>query len=139
MLMDEIVATEEAYVEDLRYIISEYILPLRNSKFMATKTVNEIFQSVEALHSMNSMMVPPLRAARVSPTPEVGIAQAFIDMASFLKMYGDFCNNQFNSNRLLAKARESDAVRNFLDSKAAAKGGLGVEDYMIKPIQRMCN
>ncbi|KNC49375.1 uncharacterized protein AMSG_05374 [Thecamonas trahens ATCC 50062] len=140
-VINEIVDTEVGYVQDLHYIVNEYILPLRAAKFVENSTVNEIFMTIEPLLETNTMLMNDLLAARKDAPQDqlvAAIAGALINVSQYLKMYSDYCNNQVNALNLLDKAKKKSAMAAFCDTRAAAAGGLGAGDFLIKPIQRIC-
>lgn len=141
-VINEIVDTEAGYVNDLIYIVNEYVVPLRAAKFIDTSKVNEIFATIEPMVSTNSMLRDELADARANLPPEQlveAIANALIRVAPFFKMYGDYCNNQVNALDQIERLKSSKkAMAAFCQARAEAAGGLSAGDYLIKPIQRIC-
>lgn len=71
-----------------------------------------------------------------------GIANSFIGLAEFLKMYSNYCSNQDNSFSVINKLKEKKDKKfeSFLQYCFARPECLGLDfnAYMIKPIQRIC-
>ena len=68
------------------------------------------------------------------------LAEAFIQVAPFFKLYALYCSNFEHALAMLAKSRDKHAgFAELLDTQSALPRcrGLTLESYLIKPVQRL--
>lgn len=134
----EIIDTEEDYTKDLHIIIDIFLKPMRKDEIATTQEIAAIFSNVELIVGVNEQL---LQAFKKDETTR-GIAQAFISLAEFLKMYSGFCSNQAQSFDVINKLKEKkdkkfETFLQYCFARPEAQG-LDFNAYMIKPVQRIC-
>lgn len=154
-LLDEILATERAYVQDLTKAIEHYFKPLRELSLGPAKhrlvepdVVAAIFGNLEDV-----LVIAEELLARIAEEIEAGgtqLGQIFITHSFALKLYARYVFGFEEAADRLHEAEKSEAFvawlrerRLALDTRAAAapKGlgsrSSGLRDLLIKPVQRI--
>eukprot|EP01102_Stenamoeba_stenopodia_P000594 TRINITY_DN10579_c0_g1_i1.p1 TRINITY_DN10579_c0_g1~~TRINITY_DN10579_c0_g1_i1.p1 ORF type:complete len:565 (+),score=123.64 TRINITY_DN10579_c0_g1_i1:137-1831(+) len=135
----ELIDTEIAYVNDLRVLVTFYMKPLRRKKLLTEEQIVSLFSNVELLLHVNEELLQNLEECREDPLSLVGAV--FLKMADFLKSYNTYSVNHEKAQKLYDKlVKENVEVSDFLEKqrKRPEVKSLGIEAYLIKPIQRLC-
>ncbi|KAL1505124.1 hypothetical protein AB1Y20_008883 [Prymnesium parvum] len=135
-LCEEVRLTEATYVEDLRAVLLVYVRPARKLDILSLKEKEEIFSNLEEL------LVPAeALLERLSRTgePVATLADAFIAVAPFFRVYSSYCKNYSVALQTVRRCREAGAFEEFLNSQSSRKEskGLTLEAFLIKPVQRL--
>eukprot|EP00808_Paulinella_micropora_P016681 g2296.t1 len=138
-IVQEIVATEESYLEQLSALIELYIQPLRGKpELLPLKTQDILFSNLASLHDMNQFLLKDLKE-RQGQSPEL-IGQVFIDFCPFLVLYRDYAKYNAEAIKVLTKLlAEKSKFTSFCEKAAGdprAKG-LSLQALLITPIQRL--
>ena len=134
-VIDEIIATEKSYSNDLKTIIEVFVKPLREKRIISEDLIKKIFINVEVLYNYHSLFVKKLESEE-----QVNIGKFFVGIAAFLLNYNEYCNKEYLQAAALKEAKKKSQFTAFLDEIASTKvlNGLKIEDMLIKPIQRIC-
>ena len=130
----EIVETEEAYQNDLRIIVDVIVAQLRERRLLEPAEIAGLFPSVDVLRNFSALLLDKLRAGEP-------VGRSFERVAGFMKVYITYCVNVPKAEeRLRQHAKDSGAFRAFLAELSAqpALHQLGVGDFLMKPVQRLC-
>jgi len=148
-VVEEILVTEENYIEDLDRCINAYLIPLRNSAHLMKPTdVSRVFSNMEFLYFIHGEIYH-----RISNNVNSGdtgitinkvvssISQVFIEYADRLvAVYGQYCVEHVQALEHLQKCMQSNAaLKIWIETQTKqVTQGLSVRDFLIKPIQRIC-
>eukprot|EP01119_Soliformovum_irregulare_P008156 TRINITY_DN2109_c1_g1_i2.p1 TRINITY_DN2109_c1_g1~~TRINITY_DN2109_c1_g1_i2.p1 ORF type:complete len:778 (-),score=215.77 TRINITY_DN2109_c1_g1_i2:139-2472(-) len=134
----EIIDTEEDYIEDLQIIINVYLSGMRKDDIATKEELNAIFSNIELLLGVNKQLLDGFKKTSTAQS----IAESFISVSDFLKMYGTYCSNQSVSFEVISKLKEKKDKKfeTFLQYCALRPDCMGLDfgSYLIKPIQRVC-
>lgn len=101
-----------------------------------------IFSNLELLRGLNREILSTLDQRININSPETWIlGDIFEKMASFMKMYTQYCSNQDQALMTVERCRKkSKAFDQFLRDVeySDAVHGLSLGAYLIKPVQRIC-
>eukprot|EP00467_Chlorarachnion_reptans_P001241 CAMPEP_0114513526 /NCGR_PEP_ID=MMETSP0109-20121206/15626_1 /TAXON_ID=29199 /ORGANISM="Chlorarachnion reptans, Strain CCCM449" /LENGTH=977 /DNA_ID=CAMNT_0001693423 /DNA_START=11 /DNA_END=2944 /DNA_ORIENTATION=+ len=146
---EEIVSTEETYVEQLNQLIQLYIDPLRKMCHEAAqnkknppldqKELSTLFGNIETIFSVNQHFLTELRRNKETEAQGKGIGAIFLEFAPYFKMYTDYVGNHDRATDLLAKiqknnSRKYNPFKNFLEQKEQT---VLLSGLLILPIQRV--
>ena len=167
-VFDELLATEATYLADLILIRDRYLVPLR--KLLPPTAHHTIFSNLEILVQLHSTLGEDLQPARESASEATdgamgggtagvdtargrNIAQAFLKLAPFFKMYAAYSAQYAHVPEALEKAQRERAVGAFLKRAASAPAeeqgaeqqqqqqasrDAGLGQLLFRPVQRMC-
>ncbi|EFA86747.1 pleckstrin domain-containing protein [Heterostelium album PN500] len=137
--LNELLTTEEDYLRDLDYVIQDIMVPLKKKKYSKT-AIESIFSNIEIIRNISFTLITDLKGAgndiNLSNTIKI-----FKKLHAFLKMYSQYCKN--HSKALLAiedLSKSNSSFSQFISDVSALpqSRGLRLQDYLIKPIQRIC-
>uniref|UniRef100_A0A6B2L6W9 DH domain-containing protein n=1 Tax=Arcella intermedia TaxID=1963864 RepID=A0A6B2L6W9_9EUKA len=141
----ELLETEGAYVRNLAIIIKKFQNPLmqiaRTKKpIISLETIRTIFSSVEILFGYNSMLLDGLNQKMSRWHSQQTIADVFLYMADFFKVYTAYINNYKTSHHtLLKEAADNPKFAKYLDSvtNSSICSGQSLLSYLAMPVQRL--
>jgi hypothetical protein len=147
-IIQELLATEWGYVNDLKTLVATYLTPVRKSieegsPLIPNEEINQIFSNVEAILGFNEKLYIALRKSlgRGELAGGSRVGTVFYRLADFLKMYTIYCQNHKNAvDSTIRCAKKYREFGQFLDKQSALPevNGLFLKDYLIKPVQRLC-
>ena len=135
-LCEEIRLTEAAYVDDLRAMLTVFVRPARKLDMLSEKEKAAIFSNIEELLLPAEALLEKLQR---EGEPVSTIAEAFIGIAPFFKLYCSYCQNYTLALSTLRKLQGAGPFAEYLASQSARKEakGLPLEAFLIKPVQRL--
>lgn len=146
-IVDEIVTTEETYVNDLEILIRLYLEPLSTRKnkkkkpIITKEQVKGLFSNIESILNLNRVLLADLQKQIELPPEEQRIGASFNLLAKCLLLYTDYCSNQKNADELYTKLKSSNdqfiALLNENQAKPESRR-LDLNAFLIKPVQRAC-
>ena len=140
-VIDELLVTEATYLEDLSFTVDELQRPLK--EIMDAHTHYTVFSNLEQLRELHIKLGADLSEAREDncSTHRQGevIAEAFLRLLPYFKMYAVYCGNAATAAGALAAATEGGHAAAFLQRKEqdpASRATLAA--LLFRPVQRMC-
>jgi len=141
----ELLETEEAYVQNLDLLKSSFYEPLfENSKnpgrVITTDDVRTIFGSLNIILPVNKLLLAELQKRLQVAEPDfLIIGDAFETLAYCLKSYTAYCNDFENTRHILARLKKNSAFATFFEDISSNKTlkGKTIFDLMILPVQRI--
>jgi len=132
-VLREIIETEESYVNDLRIIVEVIIVNMQKKKVLDQTQINGLFSGIEVLRNINSVLFKKLQNGEP-------VGKSFEVMASFMKGYIQYCVNVPKAEERLKQYQKDSSFRSFLTELSALPEmhQLGVGDFLMKPVQRLC-
>jgi len=141
-VIKEIVATEQAYVKHLRIIVNNFMESLNYNAIVDEATVNCLFSNVRDLEVLNSKLLARLQDKMENSSPEYWVVgDVFLGMIDELTIYSVYCANKEQSTSMLLKlTKDNDKFNKWLKevTKDSELTGLGIGDFLVKPVQRIC-
>ncbi|XP_058860510.1 pleckstrin homology domain-containing family G member 3 [Acipenser ruthenus] len=132
----EIVETEQAYVQDLKSIVEDYLgciidcgdLPLKPDE------VSTLFCNIEDIYEFNSELLEDLERC----SHAAAIAECFVERSEAFDIYTLYCMNYPNSVAVLRECMKTESlVRFFRERQTSLSHSLPLETYLLKPVQRI--
>eukprot|EP00516_Mucochytrium_quahogii_P000538 CAMPEP_0203753816 /NCGR_PEP_ID=MMETSP0098-20131031/7520_1 /ASSEMBLY_ACC=CAM_ASM_000208 /TAXON_ID=96639 /ORGANISM=" , Strain NY0313808BC1" /LENGTH=1317 /DNA_ID=CAMNT_0050644583 /DNA_START=593 /DNA_END=4543 /DNA_ORIENTATION=- len=154
-VLREIFDTECSYVCDLRKLIGDYMLPLRqarkknNTTLLETEDEQAIFLNVEGIVRINAELLQNIRSGLTSlsannlslDTAIQVVAKEFLVLVPFFKVYATYCHKYTSSLSTLISLRQSNKVLDeFLKQREdrTENKHASLQSLLIKPVQRIC-
>ncbi|XP_015786793.1 intersectin-2 isoform X2 [Tetranychus urticae] len=144
--IQELIATEEVYVHDLKNVISVFEKPLRRSNVISSESLDTIFLNWTSLLEFNSKFLQALLERRAyylqnsDGTVEL-IGDIIVEyIPGMIDIYIGFCSHQLKAAKLLQKKTENDEAFRELAKKCSMNrktNGLPLGAYLLKPMQRI--
>ncbi|QSL65949.1 hypothetical protein MERGE_003086 [Pneumocystis wakefieldiae] len=141
-ILDEILQTEQNYIDRLRHLVLDYVLPLRaqakSSKNppLGLYDINRIFPvSLNDIISLNSAFLQDFIQAKT----EIEKANSFvIHFYRFKKTYSKYLELSVDFESLLRHNLRNPKFRNFVDNqKYKAEKNISVRELIMEPVQRI--
>eukprot|EP01111_Echinosteliopsis_oligospora_P009558 TRINITY_DN2823_c0_g1_i1.p1 TRINITY_DN2823_c0_g1~~TRINITY_DN2823_c0_g1_i1.p1 ORF type:complete len:446 (+),score=91.59 TRINITY_DN2823_c0_g1_i1:687-2024(+) len=141
----EILSTERVYVESLQYVVTEVLRPLRAAEksggsILTDIEIRAIFSEMDAILGLNTLLLQDLESRVASWNVHQRLGDIFITIANFLKIYTQYCANYNEAMRVLLECKKQPKFSKFIDElkkKNAALQQRGLEDFLIRPVQRV--
>ncbi|PRP83680.1 calmodulin-binding protein [Planoprotostelium fungivorum] len=141
-VIKEIVSTEQAYVKHLRIIVNTFIDGLKYNNIVDEQTISSLFSNVRELEVLNSKLLARLQDRIENSSSEYWmIGDIFLEMADQMAIYSIYCTNKDQSGSLYLKLfKENSSFQKWVKdmSKDTDLNGLGLQDFLVKPVQRIC-
>eukprot|EP00051_Salpingoeca_urceolata_P015110 m.193505 g.193505 ORF g.193505 m.193505 type:complete len:1365 (-) comp18294_c0_seq6:248-4342(-) len=136
--LEELLTTEQAYVETLDQVKQFYATPIATSPIFGAGDADEIFVNLDRLiefhHRFNDELLQAHLGARGS------VADCFVrNQTAFSELYSDVVSLHPRALERLGTLMEDPAAHAFLKRCSLLRGtGLSVEADMLVPVQRIC-
>eukprot|EP00026_Physarum_polycephalum_P001396 Phypoly_transcript_01397.p1 GENE.Phypoly_transcript_01397~~Phypoly_transcript_01397.p1 ORF type:complete len:783 (-),score=112.44 Phypoly_transcript_01397:102-2450(-) len=138
-VLEELVATEHTYLKDLQVLIKGYLRPLKNSMILSEMDVEQLACNIDAIEALHQDIFEHLLSlvhhAREQPQPPLSTVFAvyFSGISERLRLYSTY------SSEIPERILKDPLFVMFLERVRAVQGTrLHLDDYLIKPIQRIC-
>lgn len=135
-VVQEILSTEQAYVQHLHEIIEGYLQKMRkkNSPFLE-QDVKDLFMNIEEIYEFNKTFLAELEEVGDDP---VDVASHFVSKEKGFKTYTDYCTNYPVSMEVLTKSTQQKETADFIKKIQVELGhSLPLGSYLLKPVQRI--
>lgn len=141
-VVDELVATEAAYVQDLAVLVGLYRRPLEHeyAGCLLPQHVEALFGNVEALLEVNLALLARLLEVEQQPPAQQEVGRVFLEAQEGLGRYVAYCTNQKGAMEALEKLEASSEAFGELLTRQKAMAESRRQDlasYLIKPFQRV--
>ena len=142
-IADEIVLTEQSYVEALETIIETFIVPLKTfassatSRIISESDINVIFSDILTIAGLNRNLLNDLRCRVANDrgnNNSVCLGDLFVQFAPFLKMYTSYASqNQRSIDLLRSSLDENEMFLDFVEQQAANPKckGMTLDSFLI--------
>lgn len=136
-IVEEIIQSEQAYIDNLKVLWKLYLLPLRDEKLarklqLHSDDIKSIFSCVETIMNFHEVMLLDL-------TSEPDVSKVFLKYSPFLKIYVQYVSSYDALLKTIAKSSEVPAFQNYMRERQSNKAskGLDMTAFLIMPIQRV--
>lgn len=140
-ILHELLSTEQTYVSDLKALVAMLTIPLLQASESRARYVEPIIYPLQILFAFQHRFLQKLLCQKPGAAP---IAQAFIAEASGFEAYVSYCTRyQWICDSLNAITSDTEwmSLVNEIHKHVAlcsSQRRLTVQDFLIKPIQRIC-
>ncbi|XP_001624596.3 FYVE, RhoGEF and PH domain-containing protein 2 [Nematostella vectensis] len=131
-VINEIFTTEKTYQHHLHTITTVFVNPLRQACIVPLNVLNTIFSNIEGIEAINKELLSHMET--------LGVGDAFLAMAPFIKLYSTYANNFEAASRLLQEwEKKSPEFSAFITRQEALEEcqGLNIRALLITPVQRV--
>ncbi|KAI8579353.1 hypothetical protein K450DRAFT_280976 [Umbelopsis ramanniana AG] len=157
---NELIDTERVYVTDLRVMVETYFNAMQKQSWITTEDLRIIARNIKDILEVHVRLLAKLEACSQNYHWEnihnryCQLADVFVTMGPSFMVYAEFCGSHSKATKICAnyQARpewisfskmcllESDTatMNDEASSTASASTRLHLDDYLIKPIQRIC-
>ena len=146
-ILEEILNTEQDYVEDLRIIVKAQN-GLTQDKAIPLQDINTLFSNIQQILSVHEEIYKMLNIRITSTKSEecwnCSVGDIFTKLADFLKVYTTYVSNQNNQNQIADqnlhhnKNFVASLLKNVPEFESKEVATVSFHSYLIKPIQRIC-
>ncbi|XP_057199114.1 intersectin-2b isoform X1 [Triplophysa rosa] len=139
--IDELIETEEKYIEDLQLVLEVFHKPMSESGRLTEAEMNMIFVNWRELIQCNSKMLKVLKT-RKKPggEPVHMIGDVLASELSHMQAYIRFCSCQLNAAALLQQRTDQEPDFKTFMKKIATDyrcKGMPLSSFLLKPMQRI--
>ncbi|KAA0710802.1 Intersectin-2 EH domain and SH3 domain regulator of endocytosis 2 [Triplophysa tibetana] len=139
--IDELIETEEKYIEDLQLVLEVFHKPMSESGRLTEAEMNMIFFNWRELIQCNSKMLKALKT-RKKPggEPVHMIGDVLASELSHMQAYICFCSCQLNAAALLQQRTDQEPDFKTFMKKIATDyrcKGMPLSSFLLKPMQRI--
>jgi hypothetical protein len=142
MIANELLMTESSFVSDLETMLAEFLEPLGAQGFAADTVLPRLGTIVSQLLPLHKTLLFGLeQAMRGYPTLSLARPLKGVSGGVFLDLYKQYCTMYVDAHeQLKALAKKHAKFRKIVDDPGRAKRcrNLRLEDFLIKPVQRLC-
>ncbi|CAG5853966.1 unnamed protein product [Menidia menidia] len=141
--IQELIETEEKYVEDLQIVLDVFYRPMSESGRLKNEEMDMIFVNWKELLACNTKFVKALRACKKTGgenVPVQKIGPILTEELSHMQPYIDFCSRQFSGAALLQIRTDNEPdFKEFLKKIATDYRckGMPLSSFLLKPMQRI--
>lgn len=144
-VIQELLNTEAAYMQNLQIMIKKFQAPLLASlatpkPLLSEADIKTIFGSIELIYNVNMVLLELLSAKMRNWTSRQTIGDVFVYMADWFRVYTDYINNYDQSQSTLLRCKEeSPRFAQFLYERSMEPicALRGLESFLVAPIQRL--
>ncbi|KAJ3340475.1 hypothetical protein HDU93_006943 [Gonapodya sp. JEL0774] len=141
-VLAEILETESNYVENLKLIVSIFVVPLTDSGALSEETLKGIFSNVEQILHFHDSILKCLQDVKTEDgVPPINVLiRLYETKVQEFDVYVPYCSNQSSAKRVLASVTSSDLVARKLLEDCQTNPKLGkykLEDLLIMPMHRL--
>ena len=139
-LLSQIVESETTYVEDLRFVIEEYMKPLKSTpeKYGLDRSdIMVMFYNIALIKEINDDMLQKFELVADGKGQLSGFGQVFLDMSDKLMTYHQYCDNHEKAQLKLAeKTQSSSKFSAFIQQVEAGDKKRNLNSLLERPVLR---
>ncbi|XP_023295636.2 putative protein tag-52 isoform X1 [Lucilia cuprina] len=131
--VQEIITSEKAYLQQLELLMDYFVKPLKEQQLIDDASHTTLFGQIEMIHNLNGEFLRELESDMDN------VAQAFLKMAPFFKLYSVYAFDYRNALLVLQELTSKNAAfRKFLEiNESRPELQRKLNSLMIVPIQRV--
>lgn len=137
-IVQEMLDTEEKYVNFLEILVCNGLVPLREDKVLSEGDIRVIFSNVESILKFHKIFLEDLKTRVSGWQPDSILSNVFTQYYQYFRLYFEFVNNFEASDALLNRQLRRNARVVKQQEKILQKTGkLDFASLLIMPIQRV--
>lgn len=131
--IQEIITSEKAYLKQLEILMEFFVVPLKDQGILSDTSHTTLFGQIEMIYNLNGELLKEVER------DEENVAQAFLKMAPFFKLYSVYAFDYKNALLILQDLTSKNPVfRRFLENaESRPEVQRKLNSLMIAPIQRV--
>ncbi|XP_055911931.1 pleckstrin homology domain-containing family G member 3 [Eupeodes corollae] len=131
--IQEIISSEKAYLKQLEILMEFFVVPLKTQEILSDSCHTALFGQIEMIYNLNGELLKEIEKNQDN------VAEAFLKMAPFFKLYSVYAFDYKNSLLILQDFTSKDPVfRKFLENaESRPEVQRKLNSLMIAPIQRV--
>ncbi|OQR77700.1 hypothetical protein BIW11_06905 [Tropilaelaps mercedesae] len=142
-VVQELINTEQDFVQHLRDIVEGYLLRCRSRPAMFTaEQVGTIFGNVEQLYVFQKSFLTKLASCVNPQQPHAScIGDCFLRFRKEFSIYSEYCNNHPLAMGLLEQLYRQPEYARFFEDCRRSRGGMcdiSLDGFLLTPVQRIC-
>eukprot|EP01133_Synstelium_polycarpum_P001168 gene1168-1339_t len=144
-IAQELTKTEVEYLARLTFLRDKVLKDLREaiskgSPIISEEEIRAIFSELEAIINTNTLLLQELNSRVNDWNPDTLIGDIFLKFSKFLMIYSQYSLNYEVSMEVLNEVKKQQKFKAYLNKVKEIKEEIklrGLEDYLIRPIQRI--
>eukprot|EP00029_Vermamoeba_vermiformis_P006789 TRINITY_DN2759_c0_g1_i1.p1 TRINITY_DN2759_c0_g1~~TRINITY_DN2759_c0_g1_i1.p1 ORF type:complete len:975 (+),score=129.66 TRINITY_DN2759_c0_g1_i1:108-3032(+) len=143
-VLEEIVKTEQSYVNFLERLVKIFILPIRAlvgtpEQVLSADDIKVLFANVEIIYQFNYELSAQLRTRMNNKRASFQLGDIFVKMTPYFKMYAEYLRNYDQSQALLLRLQgKHKDFKIFMEAQRTKhKEHMQLRDLLIMPVQRI--
>ncbi|XP_022710512.1 uncharacterized protein LOC111273087 [Varroa jacobsoni] len=142
-VVQELITTEQDFVQHLRDIVEGYLLRCRSRPAMFTaEQVGTIFGNVEQLYVFQKSFLTKLASCVNPQQPHAScIGDCFLRFRKEFSIYSEYCNNHPLAMAELEQLYRQAEYAHFFENCRRSRGGMSdisLGGFLLTPVQRIC-
>ncbi|XP_017949743.1 pleckstrin homology domain-containing family G member 1 isoform X3 [Xenopus tropicalis] len=136
-VVQEILHTERAYVQDLKSIVEDYLNCISDQSRLSlgTEERSALFGNICDIYHFNSELLQELENCDNDP---VAIAECFVSKSEEFHIYTQYCTNYPRSVAILTECMRNKILAKFFrERQEVLQHSLPLGSYLLKPVQRI--
>ena len=134
-ILQEIISTEETYVNDLKIIINFWVPKIRAKKMIKEKHIKTIFQDIDSILAAQTYFLSQIKSC--GQNYQSSISDCFLEFAPAFRSSELYVSEYPEIDGLLRKYEKKPKFQKRINKYANEVGGRDLHSYMITPVQRM--
>eukprot|EP01105_Mastigella_eilhardi_P007142 TRINITY_DN1859_c0_g1_i2.p1 TRINITY_DN1859_c0_g1~~TRINITY_DN1859_c0_g1_i2.p1 ORF type:complete len:663 (+),score=179.11 TRINITY_DN1859_c0_g1_i2:322-2310(+) len=138
-VLRELISTERDYLDDLRLLVTVWQIEVAKTGVLTQQETNFVFDLLPRMVRLSTELIDDLEAQERAPPPRQLIGECFLKRLPQFRLYIEYTARQTATSEILAAAKKNNKITALfakLQEKAELKL-LSLEDFLIKPTQRM--
>jgi WD40 repeat protein len=134
----EIVLTEETFVNNMTFLVTNLYDPLVNpseKKIISLEDIKNIFSQIKVITAYNTAFLNELKHLLSKWNYFQCLGPTILTMTEFLKVYIQYVNNFDNALKTIHRCMKKESFVRFLQSRNVSESQL--QSLLIQPIQRI--
>eukprot|EP01105_Mastigella_eilhardi_P008639 TRINITY_DN208_c0_g1_i5.p1 TRINITY_DN208_c0_g1~~TRINITY_DN208_c0_g1_i5.p1 ORF type:complete len:1005 (+),score=336.94 TRINITY_DN208_c0_g1_i5:68-3082(+) len=138
-VVEELVATEVDYLADLRLLVGWWQVELVKANLLTSEEICIIFGNIAEMVLLSGELLEELKRCKEAPSVKQLIGAAFLKRIPFFKLYTEYTAGRDDATEIIIDAKRNHKFVTLHDKLRAMPQtkGLGLDDYLIKPAQRI--
>ncbi|KAJ3434383.1 faciogenital dysplasia protein [Anaeramoeba flamelloides] len=142
-IVQEILSSERIYVSNLEILIGKWKVELveraKSPKEMVIpqRIIDKIFGNLNEIYQINQIFLHKLEKKILNWKEQSTIGDFFLELIPFFKLYSTYFRGYSESNEILLQSLKNPTFKNWASEKKRANNNLGLQSFLILPIQRL--
>ncbi|KAH3758250.1 cell division control protein 24 [Pelomyxa schiedti] len=138
-VLEELVATEEDYLKDLKAMIEVWEPELRKSGLLPNPDVKLLFGNITQLQILSTELLEEFKKAKAAPLQEQRVGESFKQKVPFINLYIEWTVCRDAANDILLALSKNSRFLTFSEKIRHLPGvkSIDLQAYLIKPSQRI--
>ncbi|KAJ3423449.1 faciogenital dysplasia protein [Anaeramoeba flamelloides] len=142
-VVQEILSSERLYVSNLEILMDKWKVELveraKSPKEMVIpqEIIDKIFGNLNEIYQINKIFLNKLEKKILNWNEQSTIGDFFLELIPFFKLYTTYFRSYSKSNEIVLQYLKNSSFKNWVDQKKKETNNLGLQSFLILPIQRL--